>query len=132
MTRTCPDCGRTMNEEAWSEELCPKCLLGMALQESSTDEGEDIVTVASERSDALAPGQILRCPRCAAPWPLKCGELDKQTNINAQGARPNSRAAPAAHNPAQHAPQSPRVPCRRAIFRPLLASPARFVLPSAA
>ncbi len=35
----CPDCGSPITaEEAWSEELCPHCLLRLALEESSGEE----------------------------------------------------------------------------------------------
>ena len=34
-TPRCPDCGNPLAGEGWSEDLCPHCLLQLALEESS-------------------------------------------------------------------------------------------------
>ena len=62
-TPHCPDCGGPLAEEGWSEELCPRCLMRLALVESSDPEleaGVDATPLTQNLpSQALSSGQIL-------------------------------------------------------------------------
>jgi WD40 repeat protein len=58
-TPCCPDCGHPVAGDEWSEDLCPHCLLRLALEESSgagTGDGE--ATAQLERG-SLSRGRIL-------------------------------------------------------------------------
>jgi WD40 repeat protein len=59
-TPRCPHCGGPLGE-GWGEELCPHCLLRMALEESSGAgvDTDGATAVAEGGSDSLSRGQVL-------------------------------------------------------------------------
>jgi serine/threonine protein kinase/WD40 repeat protein len=58
-TPHCPDCGNPLTAEGWSEDLCPHCLLRLALQESSgAGTGNEEVTAQLDRG-SLSRGRVL-------------------------------------------------------------------------
>ncbi len=62
-TPHCPDCGDPLSQESWGEELCPHCLLRLALGESSGEElaAEELASEVTREfpSQPIYEGQVL-------------------------------------------------------------------------
>ena len=71
--RQCLDCGTKLSQESWAPELCPRCSLQLALEQSPVeiDVGDDPEALPTRQfpNDTFSPGQILGQP---FPDPLSC------------------------------------------------------------